>query len=59
LTEFGASGTDNEVASFLRQAVDYLDGNSKVERYAYFMCSDGILVDGNAISNPVGEEYVR
>lgn len=39
--------------------MDYLDSNSGVERYAYFMCSDGILVNGNAISSPVGEEYVR
>ncbi|RVX68991.1 hypothetical protein B0A52_08058 [Exophiala mesophila] len=59
LTEFGASGSEDEVAAFLRQAVDYLDGNPAVERYAYFMCSDGILVDGNAISNPIGEEYVK
>lgn len=59
LTEFGASGSKDEVAAFLRQAVDYLDGNSAVERYAYFMCSDGILVDGNAISNPIGEEYAK
>lgn len=60
LTEFGTtSGSDDEVASFIRQAVDYLDSHSRVERYAYFMCSDGLLVKGNAISTPVGEEYVR
>jgi hypothetical protein len=59
LTEFGASGSDDEVATFLRQAVDFLDANPAVERYAYFMCSDGILVNGDVISIPIGEEYIR
>jgi len=58
LTEFGASGSDSDVASFLSQAVEYLDGQSAVEGYAYFMCSDGVLVNGNSISSPIGNAYI-
>jgi len=58
LTEFGASGSDDEVASFLDQALPWLDSQSAVERYAYFMCSDGILLSGNSVSSPVGTAYV-
>ncbi|KAL2392360.1 hypothetical protein ABEF93_001885 [Exophiala dermatitidis] len=57
LTEFGASGSDSEVATFLQQAVEFLDSTAAVERYAYFMCSDGILVSGNSISSPIGSAY--
>ncbi|KAI1609895.1 glycosyl hydrolase catalytic core-domain-containing protein [Exophiala viscosa] len=58
LTEFGATGSDSDVADFLTQAVAYLDSQSAVERYAYFMCSDGILVDGSSVSSPIGEAYL-
>lgn len=57
LTEFGASGSDSEVADFLKQAVEFLDTTPAVERYAYFMCSDGILVNGNSIASPIGTAY--
>ncbi|KIX98293.1 uncharacterized protein Z520_05594 [Fonsecaea multimorphosa CBS 102226] len=57
LTEFGASGDDSDVANFLTQAMAFLDSTDAVERYAYFMCSDGILVDGTSISSPVGAAY--
>ncbi|OAG44731.1 hypothetical protein AYO21_01221 [Fonsecaea monophora] len=57
LTEFGASGSDSDVANFLTQAIDFLDSTDAVERYAYFMCSNGILVNGNSISSPVGSAY--
>nr|KAK5443207.1 hypothetical protein LTR18_005885 [Exophiala xenobiotica] len=58
LTEFGASGSDSDVASFLQQAVEFLDSTAAVERYAYFMCSDGILVNGNSVSSPIGAAYI-
>ncbi|OAP61937.1 hypothetical protein AYL99_04140 [Fonsecaea erecta] len=57
LTEFGASGSDSDVANFITEATAFLDSTPQVERYAYFMCSDGILVDGSSISSPVGEAY--
>ncbi|KIW80319.1 hypothetical protein Z517_06934 [Fonsecaea pedrosoi CBS 271.37] len=58
LTEFGASGSDSDVANFLDQAIPWLESQTAVERYAYFMCSDGILVKGNSISSPIGEAYL-
>lgn len=57
LTEFGASGSDSDVANFLTQATSFLDSTGAVERYAYFMCSNGILINGNSISSPVGAAY--
>ncbi|EXJ53818.1 hypothetical protein A1O7_09154 [Cladophialophora yegresii CBS 114405] len=57
LTEFGATGSDSDVANFLQEAVSWLDSQPAVERYAYFMCADGILVKGNSISSPVGAAY--
>ncbi|KEF50989.1 uncharacterized protein A1O9_12966 [Exophiala aquamarina CBS 119918] len=59
LTEFGASGSDSEVASFVRRAIDFLDSTGAVERYAYFMCADGLLVSSNSISSPIGETYAE
>ena len=56
LTEFGASGSDADVSSFLSSAMEYLDGQEAVERYAYFMASDGILVSGNGLS-ALGDVY--
>ena len=56
LTEFGATGSDADVSSFLSQAMEYLDGQEAVERYAYFMASDGILLSGNGLS-ALGELY--
>ncbi|EXJ93201.1 hypothetical protein A1O3_01758 [Capronia epimyces CBS 606.96] len=58
LTEFGATGSDSDVASFLSEVIPWLDSQSAVERYAYFMCSDGILVNGNSVSSPIGEAYL-
>jgi hypothetical protein len=57
LTEFGASGSDSEVAGFIQEVIPWLDSQPAVERYAYFMCSDGILVKGNSISSPIGSAY--
>jgi hypothetical protein len=56
LTEFGASGSDSEVANFISEATSFLDSTPAVERYAYFMCSDGILVKGNSLST-IGSAY--
>ena len=59
LTEFGAhSGTLAEKVTFLEEAMDFLDSNPSVERYAYFMLSDGILLEGHRLSK-LGEVYVE
>ena len=56
LTEFGASGSDTQVASFLGDVLPWLDGKLEVERYAYFMCNNGILLSGGQPST-IGKAY--
>jgi hypothetical protein len=63
ITEFGlnpGSATPEQSASFLKQALAYLDGNSSVEGYAYFMVgtdtSFNMLNAGNGLS-ATGEVY--
>jgi Glycosyl hydrolase catalytic core len=56
LTEFAADGSDEQVAKFLSEVLPWMDGNDAVERYAYFMCSDGKLVSGSGMS-AVGKAY--
>ena len=58
LTEFAASGSDQQVAKFLGEVLPWLDSNDSVERYAYYMCTDGMLVSGTSISDPVGKAYI-
>lgn len=56
LTEFGATGSDDDVASFISQATSWLDQQSAVGRYAYFMCGDGTLLSGTSLST-LGQAY--
>lgn len=56
LTEFAASGSDEQVAKFLAEVLPWMDSNDAIERYAYFMCSEGELVSGNSLS-AVGKAY--
>lgn len=44
VTEFGlnsGSATDAQAASFLKQAMEYMDGSDLVQGYSYFMVADG------------------
>jgi Glycosyl hydrolase catalytic core len=56
LTEFAADGSDAQVAKFLGEVLPWMDANDAVERYAYFMCSEGRLVSGSGMS-AVGKAY--
>ncbi|KAK5097293.1 hypothetical protein LTR70_003699 [Exophiala xenobiotica] len=56
LTEFQPSGSADAQASFMKQAVEYLDGNPAVERYAAFMAAEGALLTGNSL-NTLGSAY--
>lgn len=56
LTEFGASGSDSDVVNFFSQALPWLDSQPAVERYSYFMCSNGLLVNGTSMST-TGKAY--
>lgn len=54
ITEFGTTGGD--ATGFLKQVLPWLDSQSAVERYAFFMCGGGILANGNTIT-PLGTTY--
>ncbi|KAB8345964.1 hypothetical protein FH972_023016 [Carpinus fangiana] len=57
ITEFGASGSDDQVSSFLSQVLPWLDSQDFVERYSYFMAAEGTLVSGGALST-YGKTYL-
>ncbi|TAQ83797.1 hypothetical protein B7494_g7881 [Chlorociboria aeruginascens] len=57
ITEFGASGSDAEVSTFLETVIPWLDSLNYVERYAYFMASDGILLSSGSTLSSIGETY--
>jgi len=51
VSEFGATGSDAEISSFLEDVMPWMDSQSAVEGYAYFMVSDGRLLSGNVPSS--------
>lgn len=56
ITEIGASGSTDAQQSFLEQVIPWLDSQDFVERYAYFMVSDGSLMSGSSVS-ALGNTY--
>ena len=60
VTEFHATGSDDEVRRFLDDVMPWMDTTEDVHRYAYFMArpGDGLLVsaDGKELS-AIGKEY--
>lgn len=53
LTEFAPFGDDSTINDFLLDVMDQMDNNatySFIERYSFFMLSDGSLVNGGAAS---------
>jgi len=54
LTEFGT--TDGNDDAFLKEVLPWLDSQSYVERYAYFMATDGKLNSGTGLST-AGNTY--
>jgi hypothetical protein len=56
LTEFGASGSDDQVNAFLQDALPWLDSQDYVERYSYFMAAEGKLISGGSL-NSVGKTF--
>ena len=53
VTEFQCLG---DAGTFLNEVLPWLDGQQSVERYSYFMVKDGILTNGNSISQ-LGQAY--
>jgi hypothetical protein len=52
ITEFGASGTDAEIETFLQTVLPWLDSLDYVERYAYFY--DGVSTSTTYLVNAAG-----
>lgn len=56
ITEFGATGSDSEVATFLETVIPWLDEQDYIHRYAYFMAEDGVLLSGTSLST-IGQAF--
>jgi len=56
ITEMGATGSTDEQNTFLQVVMPWLDSLDYVERYAYFMCEDGVLLSGTSLST-LGSTY--
>jgi hypothetical protein len=58
ITEFGASGSDEEVGAFFQTVLPWLDSQSYVERYSYFLDAENSLVSsaGTGLSD-IGNSY--
>jgi hypothetical protein len=52
ITEFGASGSEADISTFLKTVLPWLDSLDYVERYAYFY--DGASTDGTYLVNAAG-----
>jgi hypothetical protein len=51
LTEFGASGTTDEQNTFLETVMPWMDEQSYIERYSYFMvATDNLISTGTTLS---------
>lgn len=57
ITEFAPQGSDAQVDAFLKTVLPQLDGLDFLERYSYFMVSQGRLVSGSSLSS-YGMTYV-
>jgi len=58
ITEFGASGTDDEIVSFMAEVFPWLDSQPQVHRYAWTMAMQGLLVNaaGDGLSR-IGQAF--
>lgn len=57
ITEFQASGTDAQQQEFMDEILPWLDEQSAVERYAYFMCKVDILLASDTSVSDLGVTY--
>ena len=56
VSEFGATGSDEQIGDFLGTVMKWMDGESSVAGYSYFMVSEGMLVSGGEPST-YGQVY--
>jgi hypothetical protein len=47
VSEFAATGSDDQISSFLETVMPWMDSNDAVGGYAYFMAGEGKLVSGS------------
>ena len=57
LTEFSVNGLESEISSFLAVVIPWLDSQSFVHRYAYFMAENGLLNNNDTSLSPIGTLY--
>lgn len=57
ITEFQAPGDTAEQIAFLQEVIPWLDSQSFVQKYAYFMASDGILLSAGSALSTLGETF--
>jgi len=57
ITEFQASGSQDDQETFMKAAMSFLDDFVGVEGYAWFMASDGNLITGTSLSQ-LGEAFI-
>ncbi|WPH00571.1 glycoside hydrolase family 128 protein, protein [Acrodontium crateriforme] len=58
VSEFGCTdGSADEISGFLETVMPWMDSQSYIEGYAYFMVSNGLLVNGNTPST-YGSTYM-
>lgn len=57
ITEFGATGSSDEQATFLEVVMPWLDQQEYVGRYAYFMDSVGVLLDSTSEVSAIGSTF--
>ncbi|GKT49359.1 alkali-sensitive linkage protein 1 [Colletotrichum spaethianum] len=56
LTEFAPFGSSDQITSFVQTNVPKLDSLEYLDRYSYFMASDGVLNSGSGLS-ALGQAY--
>lgn len=57
LTEFQATGDTASQVTFLEEILPWLDAQSNVSRYAYFMCSSSVLLTAANVLSEIGTIY--
>lgn len=57
ITEFEGPGDAQQQQKFLKEVLPWLDNQDYVERYAYFMASDGNLISSGTSPSAVGQAY--
>lgn len=61
LTEYGASGSDSQIETFLQTVNPWMDQQDWIERYSYFMAGTGtgLLCSSDTTLSDIGMSYVQ